>query len=570
MHNRELAKVFEQIADLMEVAGGDRFRINSYRKTARIIDELPRDVADMLQSGELVRVPGIGKGTVGRIEEYLNTGTITVHQELLAKLPGGLLELLAISGMGPKTVALGWKELGIENVDDLKTAIDDGSLAALPGMGPKKVENIRHALAFRAAAAGRTPLGIALPIAEELVVQLRELPGVARAVPAGSLRRWCETVGDIDILVQADNGEATLEAFTRFPQVKDVMAAGSTKASVRVVDDVQVDVRVVPAESFGAALQYFTGSKAHNVRLRERAVKRKCKLNEYGLFHGDEQIAGRDEEAIYAKLGLNFVPPELREDRGEIDVAGKLPRLVRMEDMRGDLHMHTTASDGRYSIEEMIEACIERGYEYLCITEHSTSSRIANGLDAKRLKTHVKNVRKAAATYRKHITVYAGTEVDVLADESLDYDDALLADLDIVTASLHSALTQPADKITGRLLRAMDNRHVRIIGHPTGRLIGQREAADVDMNAVIEHARQTGTWLELNASWQRLDLKDVHVRQAKQAGVKIAICTDAHGIDQLDYLAFGVYTARRGWLARNDVINALPRAKFDKIVKAGK
>jgi DNA polymerase (family 10) len=578
MNNLKLSDIFGQIADLLELTSEDTFRINSYRKTSRIMEDLSRDVADLLASGELAEVPGIGKGTLQRIEEYLKTGKITAHQELLAKVPAGLIELLHIPGLGPKTISLAWKSLGVSNLDDLKKVIDDGSLETLPGMGAKKVEKIQHGLEFMQKAVGRTPLGIALPIAEEIAGQLRSLKNVGRAEIAGSARRRCETIGDIDILVQAGDGEKVLEEFVQFPRVVDVLGAGATKASVRVEKNVQVDVRVVPEESFGAAWQYFTGSKAHNIRLRELAVKRNWKLNEYGLFEakkdesgdGEKQLAGRTEEEIYQKFGLPWIPPELREDRGEIENANTLPKLIELKDIRGDFHMHTTASDGARTIDEMIEACIERGYEFMGISEHSKSSRIANGLDEKRLAAHIKDIRRRAEAYRKDITVFVGTEMDILADGQLDYDDSILAELDLVIASLHSSLGQSADKITSRLLRAMDNRYVRVIGHPTGRLLGERDAAEVDMGTVIKHAKETGTFLELNASWQRLDLKDVHLHQAKQSGVKIAIGTDAHDIPQLDFVLFGVDTARRGWLEPSDVINTLPAKQLVKLFKAPK
>ncbi|NLX04583.1 MAG: DNA polymerase/3'-5' exonuclease PolX [Phycisphaerae bacterium] len=570
MHNHELATIFEQIAVMLEILGEDRFRVNSYQKAARVIEELPRDAGAMLADGELAEVAGIGKGTLGRVEEYVKTGKVTVHQELRARLPEGLMGLMAIPGVGPKTVSLAWKRLGVTNVEDLRRVIEDGSLAGLAGMGKKKVEKIRQGLAFVAAGAGRTLLGIALPIAEEILAHFRTVEGVVRVEAAGSLRRWSETVGDIDILVEADEGQRVLEDFVRSSLVAQVLAVGATKASVRVAEDIQVDVRVVPAESFGAALQYFTGSKAHNVRLREIAVKHKWKLNEYGLFKGERRVAGADEEGIYAKLGLAWIPPELREDRGEIENADKLPKLIERSDIRGDLHLHTEASDGSRTIEEMIEACIARGYQYMCITDHSKSSRIANGLDEGRLEAHIKRIRKAARSYERDILVLAGAEVDILADGRLDYGYELLAELDLVTASVHSGLGQPGEKITTRIMTAMDHPYVRIIGHPTGRIIGERAESKLDMARVLSHAAETGTWMELNASWSRLDLKDVYLRQAKEAGVRIAICTDSHDVHHLDFMAFGVYTARRGWLEAQDVVNTLSAKELTRRLAAGK
>jgi len=570
MRNRELADIFSEIADLMEILGEDAFRVSSYRRSARIIGEQGEDVADLLASGKLAELPGIGSGTIERVRQFIETGKIPIHEELLAKVPPGLLELLRIPGLGPKTAALVWRRLGVTSVDELSDALEAGKVAELPGMGEKKAEKIRQGIRFLAAAGGRTPLGVARPAALDLAERLKNLPGVARVEIAGSLRRWCETIGDIDLLVQAAEGEAVLKAFTEFPRVREVIGAGETKASVRIEGGLQVDVRVVPKASFGAAWQYFTGSKAHNVRLRELAVRKKWRLNEYGLFAGETPLAGEDEEGIYRALGLPWVPPELREDRGEIEHADALPKLIELKDIRGDLHMHTTATDGRLSIDEMVEACLRRGYQYLCITEHSRSSRIAGGLDARALARHVKKVRRAAETYAESILVLAGAEVDILADGGLDYDDAVLADLDLVLAAPHAGLSQSASQFTERLLRAMDNPHVRILAHPTGRLIGERPPAELDMARLVRHAAKTGTVLELNAAWQRLDLKDVHLRQAKEAGVLVAISTDAHDDEQLDYMTYGVYTARRGWLTAADVVNTRTARALQNWIGGGK
>ncbi len=569
MKNPELARIFDEIADLMEIIGEDKFRINSYRKVARVLEELPEDVEELLKKGKLTKIPGIGERSLKRIEEYLKTGKIQTHQDLLSKIPITLLDLVKIPGLGPKGVALLWKELGITTIDELKDALDSGKIEKLPGMGSKKVENIKQGLEFLKKTAGRTPLGDARPLAMTLLEKLKKLKGTIRAELAGSIRRWAETIGDMDILVISSNGERILKEFTEFEEVKEVLAAGKTKASVVITGDIQVDVRVVPKESFGSAWQYFTGSKAHNIKLREIAVKRKWKLNEYGLFDEKEkQIAGKDEESIYKALGLPWIAPELREDRGEIESAidGRLPKLLEPSDIRGDLHIHTKASDGSNSIEEIVMACIKKGYEYLCITDHSKSSVIANGLDEKRLEKHIKEIRKIAEKYKDEILVLAGTEVDILADGSLDYPDSLLSELDLVTASIHSGLGQPQEKITSRILKAMDNPHVDTIGHPTGRLLGQREPSNIDIVKIIRHAKETGTWLELNASWQRLDLKDVHLREAKEHNVKVCISTDAHDIYQLDYMIYGIYTARRGWLEKSDVINTLPRDPFREVI----
>jgi DNA polymerase (family 10) len=565
--NREIANIFNEIADLLEIAGENAFRINSYRKAARIIEDLPDEAGKMLDAGKLADVSGIGEHSRQKIEEYLKTGKISALDDLLNNVPAGLIDLLKIPGMGPKTVAVLWKTLGVEDIEGLVKCLRTDQLEKLPGMGAKKIENIKKGLEFITRSAGRKLLGIALPIAEEIQHSLQQLDGVKNVEIAGSLRRRAETVGDIDILVQADQGEFILKKFTSFPQVKEILAAGETKASVRITDDIQVDVRVVPAESFGAAMQYFTGSKEHNVHLRELAVKKIWKLNEYGLFEGEKRLAGETEEGIYAKFELPWIPPELRENRGEIEAGKKLPKLLEATDIKGDLHMHTTASDGRCSIEEMIEACIARGYEYMCITDHSTSSHIANGLDPNRLKEHIHNVRHAAKKYQKEIAVLIGSEVDILADGKLDYEDALLAELDFVIASIHSGLGQSSEKTTSRILKAMDNHYVRAIGHPTGRLIGQREASEMDMPAIIKHAVETDTWLELNSHWMRLDLKDVHLKQARDAGAKIIIGTDSHDTSSLNNIRYGVFTARRGWLEKADVVNTLPGVDFLNLLK---
>jgi len=566
MINQELARIFEEIADLLEIEGADVFRVNAYRKAARVIDELSEDVAGLAARNELTKIPGIGKGTAEKIQQYLAEGKITVHQELRSKLPEGLLALLTIPGLGPKKVAALYHQLKVATIKQLQAAIAAGKVEKLPGFGAKSVENILEGITFLAGSTGRTPLGIAWEIAENLVRDVAAFPGVRRVEAAGSLRRGRETVGDLDLLCEAKDSPAVVKAFTRLPHAKKVLAAGDTKGAITVFNpeggEIQVDLRVVPAESFGAALQYFTGSKEHNVRLREIASKKGWKLNEYGLFAGDRALAGKDEAGIYKKLGLPFIPPEMREDRGEI-AARKLPQLVTLADIRGDLHVHTTASDGRNTIEEMAAAAKARGYSYLAITEHSKSSVIANGLSADKLRRHADKIR-AVGGKLKGITLLAGVEVDVLADGTLDYPDSVLADLDWVVASIHSAQGQERKKVTARTIAAMENPHVHAIGHPSGRLLGKRDAMDLDWEAVFAAAARTGTALEVNASWQRLDLKDVHVRQALEAGCYLVISTDAHATDQLDQIHFGVITARRGWAPPDRILNTWTIAQLRK------
>jgi DNA polymerase (family 10) len=578
MSNATLSAIFDQMADVMEILGEDQFRVNTYRKVARIVGEMPTDVDVLLENGQLAQVPGIGKSTLAKIDEFVKTGTIKAHQELLARIPPSLLELLRIPGVGPKSVKTLYQNLHVGSLADLRQALDQGLVETLPGFGQKKAAAIRRGIEFLEKATGRIRLDQALGAAHLMTMHLRQFPGIDRIEAAGSLRRCAETIGDVDILVTtgqaqgAQSPEQLIESFTAAPFVERILGAGGTKGSAIIRTEttpVQVDVRVVPPESFGAALQYFTGSKAHNVRLREIAQKAKLKLNEYGLFDGDTAVAGAVEEEIYAKLGLDLIDPRLREDRGEVDAARNhaLPKPVRLEDIRGDFHAHTTATDGTATIEEMAQAAQERGYEFLCITDHSQSTVIANGQSPQRLGRQIEQIHKINARL-KRITLLAGAEVDILAGGTLDFEDKLLADLDFVVASIHSALGSPRERVTMRTLKAMDNPYVTCIGHPTGRVIGHREAMDLDMPAVIAHAAQTGTALEVNADPSRLDLKDIHCKMAVEAGVKLAIGTDAHSTGSLAFMAFGVATAARGWAAKADVVNTLSLSKLKSWLKA--
>ena len=578
MKNKVLSELFDQMADVMEILGEDRFRINSYRKVARVIGDLPTDVESLLASGELANVPGVGKSSLAKIEEFVKTGAIKAHQELLGKIPPELPTLLTIPGMGPKGVKAVYEKLKVTSIPEIKRAIEDGSVAQLPGFGEKKAAGIARGIAFSAQSTGRIRLDQAMEAAETVRDFLHGIVGGAIIEVAGSVRRCAETIGDVDILVGGGKGKAAeqaggriIEAFTKADFVQQVLAAGPTKGSAIIQTEttpVHVDVRVVPDESFGAVLQYFTGSKNHNVRLREIAVKAKLKLNEYGLFKGDKMVAGSKEQEIYEKLSLEYIDPLLREDRGEIEAAKKhsLPKLIQTSDIKGDFHAHTSASDGNSSIEEMAYGAKAMGYEYICITDHSKSSAIANGLSPKRLAQQIEQIRKLNGKL-KGITVLAGSEVDILADGTLDFDDKLLADLDFVVASVHSGLASPREKVTTRTLKAMDNPYVSCIGHPTGRLIGQREAMDIDMAAVIEHAAKTHTALEVNAHPMRLDLKDVHCRMAIEAGVKLVISTDSHSPADLGLMGFGVATAGRGWATKADVLNTLSLAKVKSWLK---
>lgn len=560
------------MADIMEILGEDRFRISSYRKVARVISDMPTDIELVFESGQLANTPGIGKSSLAKIQEFVKTDSITAHQQLLTKIPPKLLELLTIPGMGPKGVKAIYEKLNVTSIAELKGAIKDGSLAQLPGFGDKKTAVIAKGIEFLETSTGRIRLDQALQAAEMVSEFLKGLGESEKIQTAGSLRRRAETIGDVDILVAACKGEKIIQAFTNAQFVHEILAAGPTKGSAIIETEtspVHVDVRVVPEKSFGAASQYFTGSKQHNIRLREIAVKAKLKLNEYGLFKGEKMVAGQVEEKIYRKLGLDYIPPLLREDRGEVEAAktASLPQLIQLEDIKGDLHLHTETSDGRCSISENAEAAKQLGYKYICITDHSKSSAIANGLSPRQLAQQIKLIRKLNEKI-KGITILAGTEVDILADGSLDFDDKLLAELDFVIASIHSGLASSREKVTTRTLKAMDNPYVNCIAHPTGRLIGQREPMDIDIPAVIKHADQTHTAMEVNANPWRLDLKDTHCKMAIEARVKLVIGTDAHSIAGLGLMGFGVATAARGWATKDNVLNTLSAAKIKSWVKA--
>jgi len=565
----ELTDIFNQMADVMEILGEDRFRINSTRRIARVIKDSGADIIGLANQDKLEGLSGVGKASAVKIKEYVETGSIGVHQELLGRIPSGLLEMLRIPGMGPKGVASLWKGLKVESVADLRAAIEAGRVEQLAGFGVKKAETFLKGIEFLETLGDRILLHHALAIAELIAGDLRAVGGVKRLEFAGSLRRCCETIGDIDLLVQGEDGKAIAKRFCELDGVEDVLLSGQKKCSIRYKNRricpevVQVDLRIIPVESMGAAWQYFTGSKAHNVRLRELAKSKKLKLNEYGLFRGDKQIAGKTEKEVYAKLGLQYIPPTLREDRGEVEAAlkQKLPKLIEQSHIRGDMHMHTPASDGREPIEDLLEAARGLGYEYIAITDHSKSSVIANGLDVKRLKTHVKQLRRINEEM-SDITVLAGAEVDILTDGSLDYPDEVLRELDFVIASVHSGMTGDAARNTQRVLKAMSNPYVNCIGHPTGRRINQREPMELDMATVIEQAARTHTALEISASPHRLDLKDSHCRMAVEAGVNIFINTDAHDAAGLGQMMYGIATGQRGWVRKKDVLNTQP---IDKI-----
>ena len=575
--NANLARIFEQMAAALELTGANPFRINSDARVARVLADLAQDVEAIVDRDpeqgmkKLAEIPGIGKGSAEKIVEYLETGEIAEHTELLSKVPDGLFGVLDIPGLGPKTVKLMWEQLGITSIGDLKAKLDSPELRDLPRMGDKTIANIRKAIEFMEKSGERAPIGIVRPIAIELVGALRKVKGAERIEFAGSLRRGRETIGDIDILAACKDEEAMREAFCSHESVTQVLARGETKCSVRL--DVrglviQADLRLVPRAVFGAALLYFTGSKEHNVRLRELAIRKKHRLNEYGLFKGlderpqesgEKPVAAAREEDVYKALGLPFIPPEIREDRGELDA--DIPKLIELNDIKAELHAHTTASDGKLSIDELIAGAASRGFHTIAVTDHSQSSVIANGLNVKRLREHKKAVQTAA---KKHngITVLFGAEVDILPDGTLDYEDDVLAELDIVVASPHVSLRQDGKTATKRLLRAIENPYVHIIGHPTGRMVGSREGLEPDMHALVAAAREHSVALEINSSWKRLDLRDIHVRLVMEAGGLIAIDTDTHREGHFDNLIYGVLTGRRGWLTAKQCVNAWPAKKL--------
>ena len=560
MKNREIAAVFNDIADMLEVKGESPFRITAYRRAARALEGLTEDIAAVAAREELEEIPGIGKGTAEKIQEFLRSETIKYYEELRASLPPGITALMAVPEVGPKTAMLLYERLGVKTIDDLEQAAKSGKIRTLPRMGEKTEENILKGIALLRRTKERLPIGQVLPHAQELIAALRELRDVKQISVAGSLRRMKETIGDIDILVTSANPEPVMDVFTAFPRVKQLLARGPTRSSVVLDVGLQADVRVVEPESFGAALQYFTGSKDHNVKLRERAVKKGLKINEYGVFTvpGDRRVAGRTEEEIYASVGFPWIPPEIREDQGEIELAerGELPKLVERADIRGDLQMHTRWSDGADSIEDMARAAKALGYEYIAITDHSQSLKFVGGVTVDELHEHAKVAKKVSD--KVGIAVLMGSECDILPDGRLDYSDDVLRTLDVVVCSVHTRLRMEEEEMTKRIVKALENPHVDILGHPTGRLLGQREAYAVDIERVIEAARRTGTALEINASPQRLDLNDVQAKMAKEHGAKLVVSTDAHNRYQLQFMEFGIGLARRAWLGSGDFVNAWP------------
>ncbi|HXG21708.1 MAG TPA: DNA polymerase/3'-5' exonuclease PolX [Methylomirabilota bacterium] len=560
VHNADIAAIFDEIADLLEIEGDNPFRIRAYRNAARTLRDVGREVSSMLEQGEdLTALPGIGADLAAKMQEIVETGTTPLLGKLRKKIPPALTELLHLPGLGPKRVKTLYHELDVHTVEQLHRAALDGRIRTLPGFGEKTEQQILRAIQARAAMGKRCKLAVAAQYADALVAYLRQAPGVKHVVVAGSYRRARETVGDLDILVTARPKSPVIERFVAYSEVAEVTAKGGTRASVCLASGLQVDLRVVPEESYGAALHYFTGSKAHNIAIRELGQQRGLKINEYGVFKDSRHIAGETEESVFQAVGLPFIPPELRENRGEIEAAraGTLPKLVELSDLKGDLHAHTKATDGRNSLHEMAVAARERGFEYLAITEHSKHVTVARGLDAARLLAEIDEIDRLN-TQLSGITLLKGIEVDILEDGKLDLPDNILGRLDLVIGAVHSRLHLPRQKQTERILRAMERPYFHILAHPTGRLIQEREPYDVDMPRIIRQARQRGCFLELNAHPERMDLLDTYCQLAKEEGVLISINSDAHSVLDFNNLRFGVGQARRGWLEKDDVLNTRP------------
>lgn len=571
IRNRDVAEIFTRVADSLDIQGGNVFRIRAYRNAARAVGDLPREVASLVEEGEdLTRLPGIGRDLAGKIEEIVRTGRLGQLEELERQTPPSLSALMKIESLGPKRVKILHQKLGIRGLEELIEAARQNRIRELAGFGARSEEKILRD-AERLKQSGerhRLKLADAERITEPLLAYLHKVENVGRVVAAGSYRRRKETVGDVDILVTFSGGCRVMDSFVRYEDVERVLSHGETRSTVLLRGGLQVDVRVVDEESYGAALHYFTGSKPHNVAIRTKGVKMGLKINEYGVFRGERRMAGRTEEEVYARVGLACMEPELREDRGELEAAraGRLPRLVTQDDIRGDLQVHTRDTDGSAGLEEMADAAGRMGYEYLAITDHSRRVRMARGLDEKRLADQIRRIDRLNGRAGGP-RILKSCEVDILEDGSLDLPDAILKELDFVIGSIHYNRNLSRERQTERVLRAMDNPLVNILAHPTGRLIGEREPYAIDLERVMEGARQRGCCLELNAHPDRLDLDDVYCKMAKEMGLLVPISTDAHSIDNLQFMKYGIYQARRGWLEPQDVLNTRPWEELRRLLR---
>jgi len=558
MKNQEVAAFFKRMADLLEIKGENPFRIRAYQRAAQNIENLAEDIALIGERKGLDQLPGIGKDLAQKISEILETGSLKKYEELKQNIPEGLMELIAIPGLGPRTAKTVYDQLGVASVDELERAAREHRLQELPGIKAKTEENILKGIALYRQKLARFPLNTMLALSREITAELAKLQEVKRMSVAGSVRRRKETIKDLDILIVSPDPEKVMECFTRLSLADQIQAKGRTKSSIRTRAGIQVDLRVVAPDSFGAALCYFTGSKAHNIRIREMALKRGLKINEYGVFRGEEKIGGAEEGEVFAAVDLPLIPPELREDRGELDAAfeGRLPSLVELNALRGDTHVHSVYSDGVMTLEEIATKAEAMGLEWVAVCDHSQSLRIAGGVSVSEMEEKIKEVAAFNRKSRK-VKLLCGSEVDIKNDGSLDYPDELLDRLDVVIAAIHTGFKQDEATITGRIIAAMRHPKVDVVAHPTGRLLGERDAYAVSMESVIEEAAKTGTALEINAYPQRLDLNDVYCRAAKQQGAMLGIGTDAHIADQMEYLELGLSVARRGWLEKRDLLNCL-------------
>ena len=567
MKNQEIAAIFNEIAGLLEIKGENPFRIRAYKRAAQNIEGHTKNIADLSRE-ELLEISGIGKDLADKIGEYLKTGKVASYEDLKKEVPAGLAELLSVPSLGPKTAKLLHERLKIKNIDELEKLAREHKLSGLPGIKEKTEENIIRGIELLRRGKERQPLGRVLPLASVIVEYLKKNAPVKKISVAGSLRRMKDTVRDIDILITSSNPHDVMKTFVHLPDVKEVLMHGATKSSIITSEGIQVDLRVVEEESFGAALAYFTGSKEHNIRLREMAVKKGLKINEYGIFRekDNKRLGGKNEEDVYAILGLQYVPHEMREDRGEIEAAlnKALPKLIELKDIRGDLHVHTNQSDGSHTVEELISAAKERGYEYIAITDHSKGLGIARGLNEERLMEEKKAI-DALNKKLRGFKLLMGIEVDIRSDGRMDFSDEVLAKMDIVVASIHSGFRQSKEQLTKRLVSAMKNPYVSVIAHPTGRLIGERDPYEADIDYILKIAQETGTALEINAYPLRLDLNDIYAKTAKELGIKFVISTDTHLVSQFDYMFYGVSIARRGWIEKKDVLNTMG---YNSLVKA--